>query len=76
VELPTDGDTPREAYQERIKQLEASLMVLDATIYMILSVWDKPQFQDLFAGQIATAKKTYEEATGMESLIGFKREKP
>ena len=58
----------------QLDKLKASLMVLDATIYCILSARGQPEFLDLFKSQIETAKRTYEEATGMDSMIGFKRE--
>lgn len=60
--------------EKQVHDLKISMMVLDATIYMIAPLM-REELKELFAGQIAVAKETYQQATGEESMIGFRREK-
>lgn len=77
---PTASTTIAEEEDDRISVLEKqvhdlknSMRVLDATIYM-LDIIAKPELKELFAGQVAVAKQTYQDATGEESMIGFRRQ--
>ena len=61
--------------EKQVHDLKISMMVLDATIYMIAPLM-REELKELFASQIAVAKQTYEAATGEESMIGFRRNAP
>jgi hypothetical protein len=60
--------------EAEVNKLRACLMVLDATIYCLLT-GVSPAWAETFKGQIQAAKDAYESATGEESMIGFKRER-
>jgi hypothetical protein len=56
-------------------KFKACLMVLDVTIYCLLPFAKRPGVE-LIMGQVEAAKAAYQEATGEESMIGFKRDAP
>ena len=61
--------------EKQVHDLKISMMVLDATIYMIAPLM-REELKELFASQIAVAKQSYQQATGEESMIGFRRNAP
>lgn len=73
MSIMQDHDPRLRELERQVHDLKIAMMVLDATIYM-LDIIAKPELKEFFAGQVAVAKQTYQDATGEESMIGFRRQ--
>lgn len=57
-----------EAMADRITKLEAALLVYDATLHIVASLYPKP-IPDFIRSQIESAREAYLWATGEESMV-------